>query len=515
MPATQHPIRMPTPPGVVVKLLELTEKEHASVHEIADVISLDPALAAKIMKFANSPLAGIRREVTSLPRAVALMGTRGVMMTALSFAVVGATRIESCLGFNVKQFGLQSIACGVAARALAARNNTAAPQEAMLTGLLSQLGRAVLANTNPDNYALLLQRVERIPLDLPELELELFGTDYAQIGADMLQAWGLPGSVWMPLRRYRLPPEKTECQAFDHVIFVAERMAGVVCPDGNCTEPDTAGLLQSARQRLGIEQDECEILLCEVAEETESLRISLDVAPGDVRPPEQIRELLQERITVLNLAMHFEHKEGSDDQGEMLRKASTDPLTRAGNRAAFETRIKPEIDRSRRTGQPLGLIIIDIDRLKQLNDTHGNAAGDEVLKAVAATLGENIRKIDYVARVGADEFAVIAPGLTRETASTLAERIRAIIAEIGIKWNGNRLDTTVSLGAAVVSAFPEHDPERFIIRSAVHCVDEAKRAGRNCCIYAFGNDDTADATTTTKADASTVQHAGIETTAQD
>ena len=112
--------RLPTPPGVVLQLLELTRREDVSASEIADTLACDPALAAKILRFANSPMAGVSRVVTSLQRAVVLMGLRGVKMSALSFAVLGTGDGNPCRGFDQRQFGMQSVGCAVAARALAA-----------------------------------------------------------------------------------------------------------------------------------------------------------------------------------------------------------------------------------------------------------------------------------------------------------------------------------------------------------------------------------------------------------
>ena len=80
--------QLPTPPGVVVRLLELTKRPDASAREIADTVAMDPSLSAKILRFVNSPLAGLRRQVASVSQAVALMGVRGVKMMALSFAVL-------------------------------------------------------------------------------------------------------------------------------------------------------------------------------------------------------------------------------------------------------------------------------------------------------------------------------------------------------------------------------------------------------------------------------------------
>ncbi|MGB0714792.1 MAG: sensor domain-containing diguanylate cyclase [Phycisphaerae bacterium] len=485
MPLIREQLKMPTPPGVVVRLLELTEQDFASVQEIADAIALDPALAAKILKFANSPLAGIRREVTSLPRAVALMGTRGVMMTALSFAVVGSTKIESCDGFDMRQFGVQSICCGVAAKLLATESKVAPPQEAMLAGLLSQLGRPVLANADPAAYAAILQKAPRIPQDLPELEQKALETDYAQIGSEVLESWKLPPLVWQAIRTFRKPVDHPNRTPLADIIHVAELAAGMICPDGTQKQGGGSDFKRFAIERLDLDEDTCESLACEIAEETEALRVSLEVAPGNIISGDDLKDILQDRITELNMAMHFESQSMVDEQEDLLRKASTDALTGVGNRAAFDTRLTHEIDRANRSGASLGLIMLDVDLFKQFNDNYGHQAGDEVLKATANVIRESIRKVDYVARYGGEEFAIIAPGLTGNGAVTLAERLRSMVADQGVQWEQHKLHVTISVGVAVITEYIEPEEAKRFIRAADECLYAAKRDGRNKCMYSI------------------------------
>ena len=94
--------RLPTPPAVVIRLLELTRRSDVAVKELADTVAMDPGLSAKILRFVNSPLAGLSREVTSLNQAVALVGIRGVKMMALSFSVLAQVpqRCEKCFFFG-------------------------------------------------------------------------------------------------------------------------------------------------------------------------------------------------------------------------------------------------------------------------------------------------------------------------------------------------------------------------------------------------------------------------------
>ena len=111
-----------------MRVVELARREEASVSELTEAISSDPALVARILKFVNSPLAGVSRQVSSLKQAVTLMGMRGVKMMALSFSLVSVDRQAGCPSFDYDGFWSRSLACGVAARCMAEATGKHAPE---------------------------------------------------------------------------------------------------------------------------------------------------------------------------------------------------------------------------------------------------------------------------------------------------------------------------------------------------------------------------------------------------
>ena len=124
--------RLPTLPEVVFRLLDLTSREEVSAREIANTIAHDSVMAAKIMRFINSPMAGFPRKCTSLERAVVMVGMTGVKMVALSFAVLASKGAEVCRRFDQRQFGMQCIGCGVAAKVLVSVAKTGSVEEPFL-----------------------------------------------------------------------------------------------------------------------------------------------------------------------------------------------------------------------------------------------------------------------------------------------------------------------------------------------------------------------------------------------
>jgi diguanylate cyclase (GGDEF)-like protein len=165
-------------------------------------------------------------------------------------------------------------------------------------------------------------------------------------------------------------------------------------------------------------------------------------------------------------------------QADALVKLSrTDPLTGLGNPLAFAERLERETARVARYGEPLSLLVLDVDRLKAINDRGGHQAGDMALKAVGRALHSGARQTDLAARVGGDEFALIAPNTRPAAAAALGERIKSLVAGEGV--NG----LSASMGVATMEQGRSTD-SRALRDAADAALYEAKRQGRNRVISA-------------------------------
>lgn len=163
-----------------------------------------------------------------------------------------------------------------------------------------------------------------------------------------------------------------------------------------------------------------------------------------------------------------------DLEKELRELAATDPLTGVANRRAFMESAAMEIKRTDRSGQPVSICYLDIDHFKDVNDQHGHAGGDEVLVRVAASICEELRAIDLLARIGGEEFAVLLPDTGIGGASALAERIRARVSKLELLEG--KLKITVSLGVAQRAA--EETLDQLLAR-ADRALYRAKQGGRN------------------------------------
>jgi diguanylate cyclase (GGDEF)-like protein len=176
--------------------------------------------------------------------------------------------------------------------------------------------------------------------------------------------------------------------------------------------------------------------------------------------------------------------ESVDQHETVTRESVTDELTGLSNRRAFDDALASEVERAKRFGGMLGLVLIDLDDFKTINDTHGHPQGDVVLREVARVLRESSREIDHPARYGGEELALVLPGTDIEGAFNLAERVREQIERLHIPRidGAGSLHVTASCGVAAVPQTPAD--EGALVAAADQALYAAKRGGKNKSVRA-------------------------------
>ncbi len=222
--------------------------------------------------------------------------------------------------------------------------------------------------------------------------------------------------------------------------------------------------------------------------QNQNLWFELSIAPKKTPPGESERFILLARNVTdrkryqdalkqvnKNLIAHVREIEALQEQ--LREQAIRDPLTGLFNRRYLQETLEREVARARRARQPIGVIIMDVDFFKRVNDTYGHKAGDLVLEKMGALLKSNLRAGDIPCRYGGEEFTIIMPGASLEAAVQKAEKLLKKIAALRVIYEKNEIRVTVSVG---VAAFPQHGKtgEQTLI-----CADKAlyraKESGRN------------------------------------
>lgn len=162
---------------------------------------------------------------------------------------------------------------------------------------------------------------------------------------------------------------------------------------------------------------------------------------------------------------------------EIYRLMTIDGLTEVHNKRFFQETLEREVSRCRRYERMFSLVLFDIDHFKQINDTYGHLAGDAVLRQLGVIVRQRVRRDDMVARIGGEEFAIILPEVGRDGAIELARKLRALVEETEFKFEGTRIDVTISLGCAEWAPGVEDGPD--LVKHADDKLYEAKRTGRN------------------------------------
>jgi len=219
---------------------------------------------------------------------------------------------------------------------------------------------------------------------------------------------------------------------------------------------------------------------------------SLETIVEGVRSFDSERETLQKEAAdrILNLTKELEHTRSEtnllkDNLQQQRERALTDPLTKLPNRHAYNERLHLEYNRWRRYQKPLSLVMGDIDKFKQINDTYGHIAGDTALRETAKVFTSGLRETDFIARFGGEEFVIIMPETSLNEATKAINKLRKSIQENKIHEAAADFQLTISFG---VASFEQDDTFESVILRADKAMYRAKSKGRNqVCVQRNSN----------------------------
>lgn len=615
--------RLPSPGGVALEIMRLTQREDAGIPEICRALRADPALVGRLIKLANSVKTGTRRPVVAINDAVTRLGLFAVRQISLGFSLMAGTRTGKCAGMDYNAFWSRSLATAIASQAIATHIRIAAPEECFSLGLLARIGTLALASVYPDDFANVLRQADgKNNEEIRALERAQFAVDHDDLTSAMLESWGFPKPFIDAVYHHPDPegsqlPEGSRQRQISRSLHLAS-LLGDLCVMDDTQRRRLLPLLYRIGARLAIDEAALGKLTEEIVGEWKEWGALLSIQTGEVpsltsiqesraevpasdggqeatgsRYPLRILAVDDDRSTLmvleklLTMAGHhvsvahngeeglqqvlrdppqliitdwempgldgvkfcralretkagrlmyfiiltghgneqrlFEAFDaGADDymtkplkprelvarlragqrfielQQNFIREseemrgiagelaianrrlqtaAQTDSLTGIPNRYHVLERLDQEFAASLRKDSSLAVLAIDVDHFKAINDAHGHAVGDDVLRLVAKVMRAHCRAEDTVGRIGGEEFLVVCPDTAETDAVKLAERLRVAIEMSVGKASKTIGQVTVSVGVALRTVATGES--RVLIARADRALYRAKREGRN------------------------------------
>jgi len=489
---------LPTLPAVATRLLDLMRCPETVISDVVQIVKVDPAISAKLIKAANSSYFGLRSEVKTIERAVPLLGTTAATTLALSFALTDDALQKGSLSGHYQAYWKQSIVQAAAAERFAAKFTDRDPSEFFLAGLLLDIGRLAMLKTIPQTYGPFLETLGSTAQSLAEQETSAIGCHHAQIGARLLQNWKFPTAIVQAVEYHELPIDelaKLEQEA-DFLLYSILAFAGTVgeylC--GSAQGQSLQRLRAIAARWFSLDHSQLEHFLSDCNHRIQQSGDLLHVNMAGVESSTELMLQANEQLVQLALQAQAVNTQAELQNAELIKektrleednrllqsKAIHDSLTKLYNRNFFDEALARECHQCQRQAEPLAIIMADIDHFKSVNDTYGHLGGDAILSQVASRMQGSIRNTDIIARHGGEEFVILVHKPTDKGLATLSERLRAAVADAPFVFEGRSLSVTCSLGTAIaIPGRRERNIGHRLITSADQALYAAKSAGRN------------------------------------
>jgi diguanylate cyclase (GGDEF)-like protein len=479
-------VTFPSPPGVATHIIELARDPDIEMGKVAKALSMDSALATKILRIANSPLYAQRRKSENLRQALVVLGLNATLTLALSFSLVKSLRTGKVNGINYPLYWRRALIAATAARALADAMHQSMAEEIFLASLLQDVGILALDKAVPDLYRG-SESLQRDHGALAAHEKKRLQVDHAEIGGWLMRNWNLPERLYRAIEhshRVDLSTAAEPAQIFERCVALSGPVADLFLLDPQHRHFAETALC--AERSLGMDKMAFGQVLGTVGSMLPETEAIFETNLLTEQHPELILEQAREALMLRSLHALREINtlravaEISNSRAlELEEETRRDAMTGVYNRAYLDQFLAREFEHSTRHKWPLSVAFADLDNFKSINDKFGHQAGDRILQATARILRGNTRETDLIARYGGEEFVVVLPATDAETARSICERIVAAFQNTGHVIGSDHTKVTISIGCATHGTQTSFPNVAEFVKAADQALYTAKLRGRN------------------------------------
>ncbi len=480
-----HCRNLPSPPSVAMQIIALAQDPNATLGAAAQIISVDPALSARLLRVANSPLYATRRRIDTLTQAMAMLGLNATLSLALGFSLIHGLRGHNGTAELQERIWRRSVLAAMASRLLGQQANLKRAESLMLAGLLQDIGRLALLQAMPEEYSALCAGAGAGDnAALLAQERERFDADHTDVGAWLARRWNLPDYLVEAIAASEL--EDAE-DPFLRCIQASGAIADLwLAPAG---ENDAERALACARTDscTGRGEEALAEVLSLLAVSLPEISTLFEVRIEQPLHLQAISDEARELLILRNLRQiqdasqsHQEAQATEERMRQLSEQARRDPLTGVYNRLHMEEVLEQEFAAAGL--HPLTVALVDLDDFKKINDRFGHLVGDQVLRQFAQTVQRTLRSTDLIARYGGEEFLLVLNYSSESSARQVLQRLLEEVSRTPMAIvDGQPVFTTFSAGIATHNGEPENRFESVheLLQAADDVLYGAKREGRN------------------------------------
>jgi len=484
---------LPSLPAVAIKVLDLCRLEDTSIATLAKTVQQDPALTGRILKVINSAFYGLPNKIASISQAIGLLGIRKTKMVVLGFSVIQVRQTVTETDFDLRRYWAKAVCTAIAAKLLALHSSVHSPDEAFVAGLLQDIGVLALWQGLGQDYTRVLEKYRNSDgLLLHQIEQDMLGTDHAAVSGWLIQQWQLPDSLINAIKFHHDwdcgDPDNCPDRSLRCILELADAIARLIWRQDASQDNQWLGSC-----RMGLPNKTLETIITDSLQQFRQLSSAFSL---EVAAPISEEQLLDAaRIELARLTTEgpedvqhhqrrqYKRQEATSELQQMLQKwekaAMLDTLTGLADSTALAEYLDYIMPIVKQSQESLGLVIIDLDHLKQINDTCGHMVGDKAVKALADVLSKQTRQEDLVARLSDNEFLVILRNAGLMQVVVVVERIHEQIKQTPVGEGSQQFDLEASIGMASSDQFQGEFTYEDLLAAAEMSLYDAKESGRN------------------------------------